>query len=85
MTEPARPLGAEGRRLWSQWAGKVDDTDLLVACELADERGALRLRVIRGNEPADRAGLRTVDERMGRMVDDLRRAAAWRAYGEREA
>lgn len=79
--EPARPLGAEGRRLWAQWADRVDDTELLLTtCETADERMGLRVRVFRDGKPADHAALRELDRFLATRLDALRRSASWRTY-----
>lgn len=67
--EPKRPLGPVGRELWDSvwthgvtWLSKHTDAEtLLIVCEQLDERQALRLKVLRGGDWRDRAGLRALD------------------------
>jgi hypothetical protein len=68
--EPARPLGAAGRALWerlwrspaSRWLARdVDAEAVLMLCEQADERVALRVTVLRDGDWRARAALRALD------------------------
>lgn len=63
--DPPRPLGQAGLALWDRaWRSSTTapDVDLLLhVCEQTDERVALRLRVLRGNDLHDRAALRQLD------------------------
>lgn len=60
---PLRPLAVQGRLLWDRlWSPTVDVDLLLVTCEQIDERQALRVRVLRDNDPSERAGLRALDK-----------------------
>lgn len=63
MTEPARPLGPVGVALWAHAleVGRAPNEQLLVLCETADERTALRMRVLREPDPEDRRALRDLD------------------------
>lgn len=72
VPEPLEPLGATGMRMWTRlwnlgavWISPATDMHLVQqVCELADERAALRLRVLRDADPQERRGLRAVDEQM---------------------
>lgn len=67
--EPARPLGPAGRALWGRvwgagatWLAElVDAEQVLILCEQADERAALRVKVLRDGEWRERAALRALD------------------------
>lgn len=67
--EPARPLGQAGRALWERvwgagatWLAElVDAEQVLILCEQADERAALRVKVLRDGDWRERAGLRALD------------------------
>jgi len=67
--DPARPLGQAGRALWERiwgagatWLAElVDAEQVLILCEQADERAALRVRVLRDGDWRERAGLRALD------------------------
>jgi hypothetical protein len=67
--EPARPLGQAGRALWNRvwgagatWLAElVDAEQVLILCEQADERAALRVKVLRDGEWRERAALRALD------------------------
>jgi len=49
--------------LWDRlWSPTVDAELLLVTCEQSDERQSLRVRVLRDNDPQERAGLRSLDK-----------------------
>lgn len=69
LPEPARPLGSAGRALWERvwgsgatWLAElVDSEQVLMLCEQADERAALRVRVLRDGEWRERAALRALD------------------------
>jgi hypothetical protein len=84
---PPRPLGAAGldtwRRLWATAVDGIDEVRALMLAEQADERVALRLRVLREAQPEDRHGLRQLD---GQLLSGLagwherhadRRLTAW--------
>lgn len=68
--EPTRPLAVAGRQLWDRaWESSPNEPDLdclLQVCEQADERMALRLRVLRDNDHRDRAALRVLDGQLSR-------------------
>lgn len=67
--EPHRPLGQVGRQLWDRawtagavWlAEKIDCESLIIICEQADERQALRAKVFREGHWRDRNSLRALD------------------------
>ena len=66
VPEPHRPLATYGKVLWDRaWSQRTwSDADaelLLIACEQEDERGTLRVRVIRDNLPEERKALRELD------------------------
>jgi len=69
IPDPHRPVGAVGRALWEQiwrcgavWIARDVDVEMvLMVCELADERQALRVRVLSDNDPKERRGLRDLD------------------------
>lgn len=84
MTEPARPLGSEGRRLWNEWVDRADPDVLLTLCEATDERQMLRLKVLRENVLSDRVALRALDAYLAEEIDAFKRAAAWDAYARQE-
>jgi hypothetical protein len=77
---PARPLGPIGTALWDEAAGAglPVTEELLIVCETADERTALRQRVLRDPTPEDRKALRELDDavRHGRFVLGLHVPAA---------
>lgn len=66
---PARPLGSAGRALWERvwnagatWLAELVDAEhVLMLCEQADERAALRVTVLRNGDWRDRAALRALD------------------------
>lgn len=67
--EPNRPLGKYGQELWDRvwetgltWISPNTDSELLLmTCELIDERWNLRAKVIQGEDPRERRGLRELD------------------------
>ncbi len=64
--EPLNPLGRAGKELWDRaWADRLwapAQTELLqIACEQADERAALRYRVLSDQRAEDRRALRELD------------------------
>jgi hypothetical protein len=65
VPEPRRPLGAIGldtwKSLWAMARGPAEESMLLVLGEQLDERAALRVRVLRDNDPSDRHELRHLD------------------------
>jgi hypothetical protein len=79
-TEPPRPLGTEGSRVWDAYVGRVSDLELLlVLAQTCDERELLRPRVLRG-DVSDRNALRTLEARIGDLRTAVERDASWTAY-----
>lgn len=76
VPQPRRPLGPAGRAFWdyawslgAAWVASTTDNELLlILAEQQDERGALRLRVLRDGNRFDRAALRELDRQ---IVDGL--------------
>jgi hypothetical protein len=67
-------------RSWGPWLRHATDADLLLTvCEQADERNALRLRVMRDNDWHDRAALRALD---AQVTGGLQAIAALRSAHE---
>lgn len=60
---PPRPLGPVGLAIWAaaHHRARPPSERLLVLCESADERVALRMRVLRDPDPEDRRALRDLD------------------------
>lgn len=74
--EPARPLGAQGRKLWERtWraagGAPVDEEALLVLCEQTDERVTLRVKVLRDKDARQRAALRALDAQIAQGLAAL--------------
>ncbi len=67
--EPARPLGAQGRKLWDDlwssgiyWLAPATDRHwILQMCEMEDERLALRYEVLKTGDRLKRVALRTIE------------------------
>ena len=80
-TDPPRPLGIEGTKVWDAWHRKVTDKDrLLTLAETVDERTFLRTRVLRDGNPADREALRTLDRTIETTLAAVKDDANWRRY-----
>src|SRR5664279_3251135 len=68
--EPHRPLGSVGRELWQRiweagaiWIARDVDAEFVqMACEMADERVALRVKVLTNHDPVERKSLRELDK-----------------------
>lgn len=74
--EPPRPLASHGRSLWDRaWSTDGDVERLLIVCEQVDERQSLRLRVLRDNDPRERASLRALDRAISAGLSALGVAA----------
>jgi hypothetical protein len=78
--EPPRPLGPEGRKMWTRvweygraWVAPGSDLDfVLMLCESMDERVMLRVAVLRGTgDWRDRVALRNLDEQITNMLARL--------------
>jgi hypothetical protein len=70
--EPPRPLGSTGIQLWQRaWRSSTTapDVDILMQlCEQCDERIALRVRVLRDNDPQERCALRALDKQVAQRL-----------------
>lgn len=77
--EPLRPLGQVGRdtwdRLWNHaitWLSPNSDIEYVqMVCETADERAALRVKVLREGDTDDRKALRALDEQHRKGLSQL--------------
>jgi hypothetical protein len=72
IPEPSRPLLKYGRELWDKvweqglnWISPNTDSELLLmTCEMIDERWNLRVKVMQGDDPRQRRGLRELDRQI---------------------
>lgn len=70
--EPHRPLLKYGQELWDKvwalgtnWISPNTDAELLLmTCEMIDERWNLRIKVMQGDDPRLRRGLRELDRQI---------------------
>lgn len=79
VPEPLRPLGVDGRAMWDRvwtsggtWVSQRTDIELVqMACELVDERQALRDQVLSMGDWRDRAALRALESSLSKMLSSL--------------
>ena len=80
-SEPPRPLGAQGRRVWERYAA-LPEEGVLMAAELADEHYLLRARVLKDGDPQDRRALREVEVALRESLRQLDTDLSWSRYGK---